>query len=88
MVGLTVIVRGQVQGVGFRFWTYSQATSLDLQGSAVNQPDGSVLITVDGPRDRCQQLLDRIQGDRAPGKVRDVEVTWGQPRGRGGFRVG
>lgn len=42
------LVRGRVQGVGFRAATARQAVALGLAGAALNLPDGRVLVRVDG----------------------------------------
>ena len=42
------IVRGQVQGVGFRWATRNQARRLNLLGWVRNQSDGSVEILAMG----------------------------------------
>lgn len=41
-------VEGRVQGVGFRWWTRSQALRLHLTGSVRNCPDGGVLVKACG----------------------------------------
>src|SRR5205823_11925978 len=41
-VRLTALVRGRVQGVGFRWWAGSVARQLGLRGWAVNLDDGRV----------------------------------------------
>ena len=45
---LTVVVHGDVQGVGFRWWTRSRALELSLVGTATNLPDGRVQIVAEG----------------------------------------
>ena len=41
---MTAWVHGHVQGVGFRYWTKTQALELGLLGYAANQPDGRVRV--------------------------------------------
>lgn len=80
-VRLTAWVNGQVQGVGFRWWTRSRALELGLVGSATNQADGRVLVVVEGERTACEQLLEALRGPGAPGRVHTVAETWDDPRG-------
>ncbi|MGH3738295.1 MAG: acylphosphatase [Micromonosporaceae bacterium] len=62
-------VYGRVQGVGFRWWTRSQARLLGLAGWARNLADGRVEVVAEGPRARCEELLRRLSGPDAPGRV-------------------
>ena len=75
-IRVTAWVHGQVQGVGFRWWTRSRALELDLTGYAANQRDGRVLVVAQGPRDSCEKLLDLLQGDTTPGQVDNVIADW------------
>ena len=75
---LTAWVHGQVQGVGFRWWTRSRALELGLTGYAGNQPDGRVLVVAQGPRAACEQLLDLLRGGTTPGSVETVVAGFEQ----------
>jgi acylphosphatase len=81
---MTAFVRGRVQGVGFRWWTRAQALELGLVGHARNTADGRVEVVAEGPRDRVEQLLSRLEGDTPgrPGAVSGVAVAWDTPTGR------
>ncbi len=52
---------GRVQGVGFRMTVRAVAQSLKLSGWVRNEPDGTVLMEVQGPSDTIDQCLGRIQ---------------------------
>ncbi len=78
---LTAWVHGQVQGVGFRWWTRARALELGLVGSATNQPDGRVLVVAEGPETGCEQLLRSLRGGRTPGRVDLVVQRWDPARG-------
>ena len=75
---LTAWVRGDVQGVGFRWWTRSRALELGLTGFASNRPDGGVQVVAQGPRDSCQRLLDLLEGGSTPGQVEKVVAEWSE----------
>lgn len=47
-------VWGQVQGVGFRYFTRERALQLGLRGHAYNLEDGSVEILISGPAQGCR----------------------------------
>lgn len=82
-VRLTAWVHGQVQGVGFRWWTRARALELGLVGSATNLADGRVEVIVEGPAQACQALLDHLGGGRGPGEVAGVTTRWSSARGAG-----
>ncbi len=78
-VRLTAWVHGQVQGVGFRWWTRCRALELGLTGYAANLADGRVLVIAQGPRDAGEKLLQLLKGGGAPGRVDKVVADWSQP---------
>lgn len=75
-VRLTAWVHGDVQGVGFRWWTRSRAMELGLTGYAANRPDGRVLVVAQGRRAACQRLLDLLQSGDTPGRAATVVAEW------------
>jgi acylphosphatase len=80
-VRLTAWVHGHVQGVGFRWWTRSRALELGLSGYAANKPDGRVNVVAEGPRDKCERLLEALRSGKTPGTVDLVTESWDAPRG-------
>jgi acylphosphatase len=61
LVAMHAIVRGRVQGVGFRATTCEHARELHLVGSVRNCRDGSVEIYAQGKRSDLEQLLWLLQ---------------------------
>jgi acylphosphatase len=53
---LRAVVRGRVQGVGFRWSVWRRAEQLGLAGWARNRPDGSVVVEAEGPADALDEL--------------------------------
>ncbi|MGV0361719.1 acylphosphatase [Corynebacterium minutissimum] len=86
---LTAFVLGSVQGVGFRWWTRSRALELGLTGHATNLQDGRVQVVAEGPREKCERLLELLREEpsttRRPGMVEAVVEQWAEPRGESGF---
>ncbi|NBM15205.1 acylphosphatase [Streptomyces sp. GC420] len=81
-VRLTAWVRGRVQGVGFRWFTRANALEIGgLKGFALNLADGRVQVVAEGPRHKCEALLDWLRGDDTPGLVDGVTEIWDRPRG-------
>ncbi|MDO4762084.1 MAG: acylphosphatase [Corynebacterium sp.] len=87
-VRLTAFVHGTVQGVGFRWWTLSQAKELALTGSAKNLTDGRVCVVAEGPKHACEELLARLHHGPASARVTTVIDLWQTPRGITGFEIG
>lgn len=84
---LTVWVRGQVQGVGFRWWVRARALELGLVGSATNLDDGRVEVVAEGPRADLDRLLVLLEGAGTPGRVAGLVHRFGEPHGDlSGFR--
>ena len=52
-----VIVRGRVQGVGFRAWTEAIALERGLQGWVRNRRDGAVEALFAGPADAVAAMV-------------------------------
>lgn len=65
-------IRGDVQGIGFRYSARQKARELGLAGFARNEPDGSVYIEAEGSRGKLEELLRWCEND-APGKIEMVE---------------
>ncbi|MBO8181852.1 MAG: carbamoyltransferase HypF [Archaeoglobus sp.] len=67
-----LIVRGVVQGVGFRPFVYRLATSMGLKGYVKNTGDGTVEILID--RD-VEEFVERLKREKPPiAQVSDVRV--------------
>ena len=87
----TIFVRGQVQGVGFRWWTHARARELGLVGFARNLADGRVEICAQGTREAIERLRELIEEEPSttcrPGYVQACVVQSGDLRhGLSGFR--
>ncbi len=78
----TVYVRGDVQGVGFRFWAQARARELGLVGHAKNLPDGRVEVAAQGDGDAVDRLIALIREEPSsagrPGAVAGVVTQWGR----------
>lgn len=82
-VRANVFVSGQVQGVGFRWWTRSRALELGLVGHARNLFDGRVEVCAQGARADVEALVALLDGDPRsgrPGRVSSCTTQWLTPR--------
>lgn len=71
---LQIKVSGKVQGIGFRFSAYEQFVDLGLQGRAENGAERNVIIDVEGPEERLQQLIEWCRKGPSGANVENVEV--------------
>lgn len=72
---LAAVVRGRVQGVGFRRYVRRWARSLGLVGWVVNEPDGSVRLVAEGPPEALDRLARLLWGGPPPADVKHVETS-------------
>jgi len=85
--GARVAIRGQVQGVGFRYTTVERADELGVRGWVRNEDDGTVLVHAEGPDDAVDALIEWL-GEGPPGAaVESVEVEKGKVEGHEQFAV-
>jgi acylphosphatase len=73
------IVRGRVQGVGFRWFVEREAHILGIAGWVRNNADGSVEVLAMGSRDQLHGLRSRLRAGPRAARVDDVEETETQP---------
>jgi len=67
-----IIVRGRVQGVGYRAWIAGEAEARGLGGWARNRRDGTVEAVLSGPDDAVAALIAKCQ--HGPGMARVAGV--------------
>ena len=72
---LEAVVRGRVQGVGFRFWVIRRATALGLTGWVANEHDGSVRCVAEGPPDGLDELERMLRAGPMGAVVENVRVV-------------
>lgn len=69
-----IIVRGVVQGVGYRHFVYRQATAMGLTGWTKNLPDGSVEVLAEGDSSLLEQLVNDLRVGPRSAEVTAVET--------------
>ena len=87
---LRAVVRGRVQGVGFREYVFNRARFLGVRGYVRNLTDGrSLEVVAEGPRSDLDQLLSYLRDGPRMSRVDAVDAGWGEPTGAyDGFGVG
>jgi acylphosphatase len=82
------VVRGRVQGVGFRWFVEREAHILAIAGWVRNNADGSVEVMVQGTRDQISGLRSRLREGPRAARVDAVEESETRPSaGLSSFRI-
>src|SRR5579859_1168750 len=84
---LRIVIRGAVQGVGFRPFVHRLATELGLAGWVSNSPQG-VFIEVEGKRPVLENCLHRLETEKPPRSfIQSLETAWLDPIGFASFEI-
>lgn len=82
------LVRGRVQGVGFRWFVEREAVLLGIAGWVRNNHDGSVEVLAQGTRDQLSGLHSRLREGPRAARVDAVEISDEKPvPGMSSFRI-
>ncbi|TNC13321.1 acylphosphatase [Methylobacterium terricola] len=74
-----IIVRGRVQGVGYRAWTKGVAEARGLTGTVRNRPDGSVEACLAGPAEAVAAMIEACRQGPPGARVEDLAVSEDAP---------
>lgn len=69
------LIRGRVQGVGFRYFTQAAASREGLSGWVRNTPDGGVETAVEGESDALERFERQIRRGPPGARVDRVDVS-------------
>jgi acylphosphatase len=75
------LIRGRVQGVGFRYEARSVARSLGICGWISNLPDGGVETYVEGPDSAVSRFQQWLQHGPPGAQVQSVDISERKPKG-------
>jgi acylphosphatase len=82
------VVRGRVQGVGFRWFVEREASTIGVAGWVRNNYDGSVEVFATGTREQLNQLRRKLQEGPRAARVDDVDESDARPvEGLKTFRI-
>jgi acylphosphatase len=74
-----ILVRGRVQGVGFRMHAQHQARLLGVRGFVRNLADGGVEIVAQGESDAVDRLIAWARRGPPAARVEDVKIQNREP---------
>ena len=82
------LVSGQVQGVGYRFFSRDAACRENLSGFVRNLPDGRVEAQAEGEQESLDRFQHSLGQGPAAGRVDEILVEECTPTGNmTGFRI-
>ncbi|MCS7067613.1 MAG: acylphosphatase [Meiothermus sp.] len=87
MLRITVLVSGQVQGVGYRQFTRRKAFELGLCGYAENLSDGRVEVVAEGEKTDLEHLIYLLRQGPRGARVEHLDVQWSEATGLKGFQT-
>jgi acylphosphatase len=73
------VIRGRVQGVGFRWFVEREAHILGITGWVRNNDDGSVEVLAVGAPEKLAELRSKLQAGPRAARVEDLEESEAQP---------
>lgn len=71
-----ITVKGFVQGVGFRYFTYRNAVNLDIKGYVKNLMDGSVYCEAEADSDTINKFISLLRQGPSRSSVSDIIVEY------------
>lgn len=74
-----MVISGRVQGVGFRYYVYSTANKLGLNGWVRNLHNGKVEVFFEGDEKTVRQGIDYCKIGPSSARVDKVDVDWDYP---------
>ena len=84
-----VVIRGRVQGVGFRYFAAREARRLEVSGVVRNLVDGAVEVEAEGDRATLERLVEALRAGPRAARVTSVDVRWSEGTARHrGFEIG
>ncbi len=75
-VAAHIIVKGLVQGVGFRYFVARQAARFGLSGFVKNLNNGDVEIVAEGERGSVELLIKEVKVGPRSAHVSDCFIEW------------
>ncbi|HEY6117300.1 MAG TPA: acylphosphatase [Candidatus Dormibacteraeota bacterium] len=81
MERLHAVVRGDVQGVGFRYFVQRRAHQFGLSGWVRNNDDGTVELVAEGSRDALEKLKQAVEDGPRAARVDRVDADWSEATG-------
>jgi acylphosphatase len=80
-----LIIKGSVQGVGYRWWAQGEARRLGLDGWVRNRHDGTVELVAAGPDAAVEEMIEACWSGPPAAAVHVVQRLAAKDEGLGRF---
>lgn len=70
------IVKGNVQGVGFRAMARYYATTMGITGTVRNLPDGTVEIYAHGSKKKLEEMMESLKQEAGPAQIKEATIEY------------
>jgi acylphosphatase len=74
LIQLQIVVSGEVQGVGYRYYTQMKAIQYGITGWVKNLQGGGVEILASGERANLERFIDEVRRGNPFSNVNHIEV--------------
>jgi acylphosphatase len=84
-IAVHLIIKGSVQGVGYRWWARGEARRLKLDGWVRNRHDGTVELVAAGPEAAVEEMVEACWSGPPASAVHVVQRQAAEDAGLGAF---
>jgi acylphosphatase len=81
ITAFSAVIKGRVQGVGFRWTAAAEAERLGLKGWVRNTVDGNVEVWAEGAKENADAFLAWLRHGPPRARVSEVRTDWTTPTG-------
>ena len=86
-IRVRLLVRGRVQGVGYRWFARDAAAGMGVAGWVRNLPDGRVEIEAESAPEAVESFLRELQTGLPFARVDEVQRSDIEPKGEKSFEI-
>jgi acylphosphatase len=71
-----IVLKGLVQGVGFRYFVMKHAHEIGVRGFVKNLMSGEVYVEAEGERYQIEDLFEKLKVGPRSAQVNDYSIEW------------
>lgn len=76
------IIKGDVQGIGYRYFVVREASRLNINGWVKNLYNGDVEVVAEGDEEKIERLLKEFRSGHPYARVDDIYIEWYPPENK------